>query len=169
MSDSLMRRNWLPRQQERAAHFQRRIVGEVHQLDIEVHPGVDDGVAVQALGPALVGLTDVDGMVVEQRIRTDQALDDALDCRQVHQIVQRRSGCIDLGQRQTRGRTRNRSGVEGVHDASVEVVGHQIVEAQEAACGKRRHLVRGQQQLGVHGRARHVCISTIFSKTYSNL
>src|SRR5690606_21484158 len=64
---------------QRTAHFQRDIVREVHDLDVEVHPGVDDGIAMHSLRLAFVGLAYMYGMMIEQRVRPDQAVDDALN------------------------------------------------------------------------------------------
>ena len=39
-----------------------------------MHPGVNNAVTVQSLSPALIGMPDVDRVVIKERIGTYQAL-----------------------------------------------------------------------------------------------
>ena len=63
------------RHRQRAALLQGDLARVVHELDVEgVGPGVQDGVTVHVLRLAAAGRPDVDGVVVDHRVRPDQAL-----------------------------------------------------------------------------------------------
>ena len=95
--------------QQRPAHFQRHIMREIHQLNVEVHPHINRRIAVHMLRRILIGFAHMDGLMVEQRVRPNQAVNDAFDLRRTQNFTQRRRRGITLGKgcaRRSRWNTR---------------------------------------------------------------
>ena len=109
---------------------------------------VDDRVTVQVLRLALVRLADVDGVVVDGRLGTDQAVDGAGDLGQLHQ---------PLDELAVRERLRQRGAVRDAGDAGlqdvdrllVHLVRYDGVHPERAGGHEMRHLDRGEQVLAM--------------------
>jgi hypothetical protein len=143
---------------ERSAHLQRHILRVVHELHVErVRAYVDDRVTVQVLRLAVVRLADVYGVVVDQRLRPDQAVDGAGHLRQldepldelgVHERLRQRGAVRDAGD----------AGRQDVDRLLVHVVRYDGVHPERPSGHEARHLNRREEVLTM--RVRHEgCLS----------
>jgi hypothetical protein len=134
---------------ERAAHLERHVLRVVHELHVErVRADVDDRVAVQVLRLTLVRLADVNGVVVDGRLRTDQAVDGAGDLGQLHQPLDELAVHERLGQRRA-VRDGGDAGLQDLDRLLVHLVRHDSVHPERAGGHEMRHLNRGEQVLAM--------------------
>ena len=65
----------------RSSHFTWGIVAKIHKLDIEVHPGVDNGIRMPNLSGLILGIHNMGCLMIVKWIWANQAVDDPLDFR----------------------------------------------------------------------------------------
>ena len=125
------------RKNHRATHLPGRLVGEVEELDVEVLADVDDGVGVPDLPLLLVGLYNVYGVVVVDRIRTDEAVHYCSDKGKPEHLADR-TVCPQC----VKGCSSPFAGNVGFHllaHRMVEVVRNNVVPTQEPVGSESGH------------------------------